>query len=373
MQMPLLLVVMAITAAYAYGQKTRRNKKKCVMIITIILALFSGLRSWWFGDLIKYYTLYRSCTGPEWQTFLSAENENLGIRWLFHYGNAIGISYDNCIFLIAVFVAVTLGILVYRYSPSPYWSYVIYIGMGFYMFTYSGLKQAIAMGFLILATMAMFEKRFWIFLFWVLVASRFHAPALIFLVAYPFCRQKLNGWYFLVLGCLFAAMFLFRNQLVSFMSLMYYDDENAYAAVDSYEVGGRFVMMMLIMAAGLILRPLHSWDKLYTQVFNLMVLAAALQTMSVFDNNFTRLTDYYYQFIVLFMPMMLQSGQSQARLYPEYSRHIRYWSASTYLLAGIGITAFALWYYHGYIQSGWRMLQDFVFRWEIDPYSLYGH
>lgn len=372
MHMSLLLVVMAIAAVYSWGAQSRRRKHSCVILITVILALFSGLRTWWMGDLIKYYTLYLRCTGPEWQTALFQEEGNTGIRWLFHYANAVGISYDNCILIIAVFSAVTLGILVYRYSPSPYWSYLIYIAMGFYMFTYSGLKQTIAMSFLVLAVMEVFERKFRRFLLWVLIASWFHAPSLIFLAAYPFCHQRLNSWYFITLAALFAAMFLFRNQIVSFLSLMYYDDQDTYEIIDSAEVGGRFVMMVLIMAAAVVMRPLRSWDRLYVQTFNLMVLAAALQTMSVYDNNFTRLTDYYYQFIVLFIPMMLQPGQSQARLHPHHRQEIRYWSANTYVLAGISITLFALWFYNNYIDSSWAILKDYVFRWEIDPYSLYG-
>lgn len=373
MQMSLLLLVMTIAGVYACGSKSCRSKRNCVVLITIILALFSGLRSWWMGDLIKYYTLYLRCSGPDWQTVLFQEEGNLGIRWFFHYSNAIGISYDNCILIVAVFSATTLGILVYRYSPSPYWSYLIYIAMGFYMFTYSGLKQTVAMACLMPAVMAMLEGKFKRFLLWVLLASWFHAPALIFMAAYPFCRQRPGGRYFVVLAALFAAMFLFRNQIVMFLAEVYYDDQDAFKAVDSNEVGGRFLMMVFILVMGLIMRPLHQWDKQYIQVFNLMVLAAALQTMSVFDNNFTRLTDYYYQFVALYIPMMMESGYSQAQKLPDYRREIRYWSPNTYMLLGLGITIFGLWFYNGYIDSSDAILKDFVFRWEIDPYSLYGN
>ena len=244
--------------------------------------------------------------------------------------------------------------------------------MGFYMFTYSGLKQTIAMGFLALAVMGLLEGKFWRFLLWVLVASWFHAPALVFVVAYPFCRQKLNAWYLISLSAVFAAMFLFRNQLVNFLASLYYEDQDTFEAVGATEVGGRFLMMIFILVTGLIIRPLHPWDKQYVHIFNLMVLAAALQTMSVFDNSFTRLADYYYQFVILYFPMMLESGPRQARRYPQHRQEIRYWSATTYLLAGISITLFALWFYNNYINSSWEVLQAFAFRWEIDPYSLYG-
>ncbi len=369
LQMPLLFVVMGICFLYAMHAPTRRAKRQCVVLITVTLALFSGLRTWWFGDLIKYYTLYVRCNGSDWWAALTEDWSNMGIRWFFHYAGAIGISYDNCILIIATLVAVTLGLLIYRYSPSPFWSYVMYIAMGFYMFTYSGLKQAIAMSFLILAAMAMFENKLWKFLLYTMVGGFFHAPALIFLVAYPFCRQRLNRRYFLVLIGLFAALFLFRTQIVNFMNDIYYEDKDTVTATK--EVGGRFIMMLLIMAMGIVLRPLKKWDRVYFQTFNMMVLAAALQTMSVYGNVFSRLSDYYYQFIALYVPFILQPGRSQAREMPQYRNQIFYWEPKNYLLLGIGIIMFSLWYYNNYIDSGWAMLQSFQFRWEIDPYALY--
>lgn len=131
-------------------------------------------------------------------------------------------------------------------------------------------------------------------------------------------------------------------------------------------------MMLLILALGVFLRPLHTWDRIYVQVFNLMVLAAALQTMSVFDNNFTRLTDYYYQFVVLFIPMIMELGGSQARKMPEHRESIRYYDPNLYVVLGLGITVFGLWYYRHYVNSSTAILQNFLFRWQIDPYALYG-
>jgi transmembrane protein EpsG len=370
MQMPLLLAVMAITAMYTYGIQSQRRRKNCVIVITMILALFSGLRSWWMGDLIKYYTQYRACNGSEWYATITSGTENFGLRYFFHYAGAIGISYDNCILIIACFVAITLGLIVYRYSPSPFWSYVMYIAMGFYMFTYSGLKQSVAMGFLILAAMAMFEGKFWKYLVFTFLGGIFHAPAFIFLAAYPFCRQRLGRRYVVVLIALVAALFLFRTQIVNFMNEIYYEEADSFT--DTNEVGGRFIMMVLIMILGVILRPLHNWDKVYLQVFNLMILAASLQTMSVFGNVFTRLADYYYQFVVLYMPMIMQTGRSQAKEMPEYRKEIRYWHPHNYALLSIAVIAFALWFYGNQLEGGYPIMKDFVFRWEIDPYSLYG-
>ena len=369
-QIIILAIIMGLTLVYSLGAHRRGQKRTCVIAVTLVMTLFSGLRSWWMGDLIKYYTQYLNCAGPDWRDVVFGKLTNSGIRIFFRSASMMGLSYDVCIFIIAAFSAITLGVLIYRYSPSPYWSYLIYIAMGFYIFTYSGLKQTIAMGFLCIAMIGLLEGRFWFFLIWTLIGGLFHAPALIFLLAYPFARKKLDANYALILLALFAAVYFFRNRIVEMLSEMYYDDEQALEA--SIKVGGRFMMMLLILALGLYLRPLRSSDKQYGYLFNLMVIAAALQTFSIYDNNYTRLTDYYYQFIVLFIPLMMQTGESQLAEMPERKGEILYHSRDLYLLLSIGITVFALWYYRSYVDASWALLNGFKFFWEIDPYALYG-
>lgn len=368
-QMPLLVVVVAITLVYTYGKKIRITKKACVQAVTVLLTLFSGLRSWWMGDLIKYYTLYRKCNGENWTETVFGDAENIGIRLFFKAAGTLHISYDVCLFLIAALVAISLGVLVFQYSPSPYWSYLMYIGMGFYLFTYSGLKQSIAMSLIIFAACGYFEQKPIKVVLWTAVAALFHAPAMIFLLVFLLPKKRLGAKYLVVVGLLFAASFLFKSQLVGLLSQAYYDDLSSYENIS--EVGGRFVMMLLIMAAALVLRPLRTWDRLYVRVFNLMVLAAICQIFSVYSNNFSRLADYFYQFMVLFIPMMLESGYQQAAHQPEHRKEIRYWSPQIYAFAAMGITAFAFWYYNSYIHAG-TSLNDFQFFWQIDPYALYG-
>lgn len=369
-QMPLLIAVAAITILYACGGKGTKQKKRCVQAVTVILTLFSGFRSWWMGDLVKYYTLYLNCNGSDWKSRVFGDSTNIGLRLFFRAAGALHISYDVCIFLIAALVAISLGVLIFRYSPSPYWSYLMYIAMGFYLFTYSGLKQSIAMSFLIIAAVCYFEGRQVKMILWVFVAALFHAPALIFLLLLLLPTKKLGSQYFITIVILFAICFLFKGQVVSLMGNWYYDEQDTYENINA--LGGRFIMMCLIMGIALILRPLHAWDKIYSRVFNTMIMAALCQMFSVYDNNFSRLADYFFQFVVLFIPLMLEPGTQQAKAFPTYRDKIRYWSRSTYLLVSICITVFSVWYYSSYLNASAAILNDFKFFWQLDPYSLYG-
>lgn len=368
--MILLLVVMAISLLYSNSRETKYNKKMCVISITVIMACFSGFRSWWMGDLIKYYTDYVSCNSEGWFDYIFDDYTNIGLKLCFHMAGSIGISYDVCLFVIAAFFSMALGILVYRYSPSPYWSYLMFIAMGFYIFTFSGLKQTCAMGFVIFAMMAILENNPKKFLIWVLIAGIFHAPAFIFFLAYPAAKKKINLTYVLLIIVIIIAVYLFRDQIVELLAETYYDDEKQFVATGG--IGGRVLMMIFIMAFGIFMRPLQKNDTMYLQVFNIMVIAAIIQYFSMYDNVFTRLADYYYQFIVLFMPLVMESGQHQAAVQPERKYSIRYFTQRSYLLIGLAITLFALWYYNSYIDGSQNILQDFKFFWEIDPYSLYG-
>ena len=102
-QIVLLLLVMVIAVMYAGRNETKYNKKICIVTITALMACFSGFRSWWMGDLIKYYTDYINCNGEGWYEYIFEDYTNVGLKLFFRGSGFLGISYDICIFIIAVF------------------------------------------------------------------------------------------------------------------------------------------------------------------------------------------------------------------------------------------------------------------------------
>ncbi len=367
----ILLAAVLIIALQYQTNPTLKRKRIVVGAITLILTFFSGLRTWWMGDLIKYYTLYRNCNSTNWLATVTEKWDNRGIRVFFHLAGAVGISYEVCIFLIAAFTAISLGILIYRYSTSPFISYLMYIGMGFLIFTFSGLKQTIAMGFLCYAIIGIFERNWKKFLLWTLIGGFFHAPALIFLIAYPFAHKKIDRWYLLFLATGLLLVLLLRDRIVSLLSELYKDDPDAYGLNDTRIVGGRFLMMLLILAVGYYLRPVRRRDATYAKMFNIMVLAALFQTFSVYNNSFSRLADYFFQFIVVFLPMALRpcgglAVETVQKESPGYFRH-----RDNYTIATVAVTAYAIYYYIGYVNNS-SFLNSFKFLWQIDAHALYG-
>ena len=162
-QMMLLLVVMVIALLYTRAKDTDYNKKICVAAITVLLALFSGLRSWWLGDLIKYYTDYLNCNGVDWRDYVFQDYTNMGLPLFFRGAGAVGISFDVCIFIIAVFFAVGVGGAIASsmsvlnfpqsghlpshfgevYPHSEHTNCVVALGMGA-SYAFTGIKSTVA-------------------------------------------------------------------------------------------------------------------------------------------------------------------------------------------------------------------------------------
>lgn len=358
---------MIITALYSIGKHTSGRKRAYIILVTIILTCFSGLRSWEMGDVFHYCYEYVGCNVPGWTLDLEAKDLSIGFQIFLHFAGQLGLSFENCLFIISAFVAISLGTVVFRYSPSPYWSYLMYITIGFYIWSFDILKQSIAMSFVMLAVIPIIEKKPLHFAALIGLAGSFHTPAMIFAIAYPFAHLKPRKGYFFIVASILIVVFLLRNILVNWMAGLYYDDSGRFTSNEL--VGGRLLMMVAILTWGLWMRPLHEYDSLYVKSFNIMILAIVFQIFSIYDNVFTRLTNYFYQFVVLYIPLILQPGDEQRRLYPNQRREIKVMSRQLYAVECIFVTVFAFWFYSrtvspSAIAASEGFLSQFQFCWE---------
>lgn len=358
----LLAVIVFITLLYAITTKSSINKKWCIRCVTVVLTLFSGLRSWRMGDVYHYCYLFMSYKNTGWSLDFET-HDSIGIQLLFQIMERLHISFNGCLFIIAAFSAVTLGVLVYKYSPSPFMSYFLYICLGNYIFTLSVLKQTIAMGFIILAMIAIVDGKPLRFLTLVGIGALFHPPALIFIVAYWLARRRIDARYFMLLIIAAVLIWAFKDNIVSIMAELYYSGETEYVATESFS--GKLIMMLVILAGAALIRPLKLGEPLYLYIFNIMVYAAMIQSFSIYDNVFTRLADYYFQFFVIFVPLVF--NPETMRISTINGRQIQYGyrlSPSTRVLATIFITGFGLWFYRNTLNGSIALLSEFRFIWE---------
>ncbi len=362
----LLAAVLLITVIYAVSRKRRVDKKRCIQAVTVILTLFSGLRSWQMGDVYHYCYVFLECNSESWKLDFSSR-DTIGMQLLYRAVGQMSWGFEVCLFLIAAFSAISLGVFIFRYSTSPYLSYLIYICLGSYIFTLSALKQTVAMAFLMWAMVAVIKSKPWRFLMLTGLATLFHLPACIFLVAYFAAHKKIDWLYFAELSVITGCIAFFRNEIVQLAASLYYEGELAFDAAEG--VGGKFVILLGILLLAIIIHPPRDSNPVYRYLFNMMVLATILQSFSVYDNVFTRLADYYFQFFVVFVPLLLDSrveitaassGNAQSlRLGYCIPKELR-------IIATLLISVMAVVIYVETLNAGTALLSEFRFIWEAD-------
>ena len=308
-------------AVLLFGALLPQHGKQKRIYIALMAALHTFICGWRYmyltGDLRKYAWGYYTITESGWfSDEVFNEGRNFGFLWLQKlFSTLTGGDFQIFLIFIAIVIEIAVAIVIYRYSPAPWLSYLIWNCFGFYVFGFSAIKQALAMAVLMFAFTGIMEERPKKFFLWTVLAGCIHAPALIFLPAYWIAKSKLSVRRMTAYVISAVLIFIFRNQIVTFISEFYYD-ETAFTVND--RLGGRFIMIAALIAAGVFLRGFSG--KNFSKLFNLMIAAAILQMFSGFDNVFSRLTDYYFQFLILYLPMMFYperdislGGKSQIR------------------------------------------------------------
>lgn len=286
------------------------KRKHYVLVMTLLHWFVCAFRYQFLtGDLRKYYTeFWKLEAAGYFDEYAIHEWKNTGFYWLMKFiGQVTDMDFQIFLIVLATITCVTAGIFIYRYSPKPWFSFVVWNCLGFYVtYDYLAIKQGLAMAMLMISMMCIFEKKPVRFLFWTFLAGFIHMPALCFLPAYFLANRRMSGK--MLTAYMVAAIIIFfsRNQIISFVGELYYEDTSF--TLTKEELGGRTIVIILMLAAGLMLRGFR--EKSFNQLFHIVVVAAILQMFSGFSHVFTRLADYYLQFTVLYIPMIFYDVQT---------------------------------------------------------------
>lgn len=352
-------LVAAVIALGVIMPQEGKKKKYYIIVVAALHIFVCGFRyKFLTGDLIKYEWNYRALRDFGWLSSRVLEGKNVGFTMFMKLLSGLsGGEFQVCLFAIAAITEIGLAVLIYRHSPKPWYSYLVWNCMGFYIFGFSAIKQALAMGILTWSMLCILEEKPRSFLFLTLLAGFIHAPALAFLPAYVIARQRINLRTLMLYAVAGALIFLFRNSVVTFVSSFYYE-EGQIEIVDT-NLGGRFFVILLMLLTGFALRGSQGGD--FDKLFNIVVVAAVFQIFSGFDNVFTRLADYYLQFTVLFIPGIFfdsrhLSMSSSGAVAPPLNFNRR----SRTLLAAMLMVVLIWWY--------WRTNLGITISYEVDNY-----
>ena len=222
------LVIVGIILGIIMPQQGYR-RKYYIIAMTLLHSFVSGFRYMYLtGDLRNYASDYGEVVNYGWfSDNVFYEGRNAGFYWLMKVVSSITDgNFQIFLILLAIISEVVIAVLIFRYSPRPWLSYLVWNCMAFYVSSFSLIKQYLAMAVIMCAMICIFEKKWKGFILFTLIAGFIHMPALIFLPAYFIANRKLNMQTILGYVLFAGVIFLFRNQIVNWIANFYYEDES---------------------------------------------------------------------------------------------------------------------------------------------------
>lgn len=285
-----------------------------IIFTGILLLIISSSRVFELGtDLDQYIGRFLNFPLKEYSEILQSGVDGSFKDLMFYLFSKIlsniGISVRGYISILSAIFLFTVFRLIKKYSSLPLLSIILFISLGYLFFSFTGLRQAMAMAFTISSLIHLKEKRINAFVLLVLIGSLFHSSALIFLIVYPISKIKFNKIQFLILGLGFFITIFFDGLIRQLIQIFAWNETLAsYADQDIALSYSGFIIQLSVY-----LFCLYYKDKLISQnqsniiLYNVLFLGLFFQIFAVVIAEFFRISMYFSIFSIVLVPMAIQS------------------------------------------------------------------
>lgn len=297
------------------------KNKICVIIMALGMAIFVGLRTN-YNDTGAYIQNYEGIS-PSGSLFSGIKwleiGDNPGFRFINNCLKHAGISTQNYLMLYAM---VTICIYVWfirKYSTSFWLSMVLFMCMGCYTFSMAAIKQSIAIAFCLVGTDRAIQKKYYTFIFWILIASTFHAYSLMYLIVpvltfIPWSRYS----YFLLLltGMAGFGLEALLGRVINITTMLgeEYDVELLSGeGVNIYRVAVVWAPVLFSFVVKKHIRQRH--DRIANIIINLTMVNAMIMFIGLFGtaNYFARLANYFLIFQTVSLPLLIEGFDRKSK------------------------------------------------------------
>lgn len=343
----------------AVSKLFKKKKKHFCGLVTLELALLIGLRSYRYVgvDLFRYLRTYNNLTDvPFFQAVFYKESGASALYYITCWiANKFSIDYQLFVSSIGVLCVLSAGWYIYQHSKAPMLSFLFYMGMGVYTFSFSGLRQAIAMSIVLLSFHALsMHKTTWV---WVLaiVAILFHPTAVIYLFFLILFTIPLNKTILIIYFVVFAFLYAFRIQTARIITLLF-DDGYVDAYSSQGNSGGTFVFLMVLLIVFLFLYINTMPDRAapQTKYGYILIFSVVIQMFASYAYTFTRLNLYFMALLAAGIPYLFDPA--------IWVKRIGRIGTLIVFLGYISIAGICIWLFFAHIEG--ELLTDYYFFWE---------
>lgn len=318
----LLSIFFEYGSSYIYGklgikQYIKKDKIASIFLI-LVVAVFAGLRIS-YNDTWTYRINYEVLTGTDFLAIDMALGKNPGFNFISTLFRVLGVSTQSYIMFFTLLIISIYVWFIRKYTNSFWMSVFFFFTMGCYTFTMSAIKQCVAVAFCLIGVDCAIQKKWGLFIFWVLLAVTFHPYALMYL-AVPFLM--FNPWtnktyvmmaIFGVLGVTLQGLLGTIVDVTSMMGESYDATTFSKEGINIFRLLVVWIPVLLSFLARKFLKSNN--DRATNLIVNLSTLNAEIMFVGLFGtaNYFGRLANYFLIFQTMSLPFLFNFFQQQSR------------------------------------------------------------
>lgn len=222
------------------------------------------------------------------------------------------ISSDNQVFILisALVILIPIAILIYKYSKNPMISIFIYTSWYLYYFSFSGLRQAIAVSICVIATLFMLRKRLIPFILTTVLASTIHTSALVFLFAYPLYWLKISTKVKLFAFFGMLLVLLMFKDIISLVADIVFRDNHYSGHINTATTGGVTIAIVYMFFA---LFQIFYNKNGTNPYISILLLISTIQFTGGYSQTIPRIAYYFLPLFALSFPEALSAINDKTR------------------------------------------------------------
>ena len=284
-----------------------KRKNASIIIFFIIFFIMLALRSTSCGTDVRNYENFFYFSSKA--DFSDIFKDNKYIEPLYYALNWCIVRIYPDFRVILVFVAFLstffLGLFYKNESEHAPLTILLFVTNACFTIIFSGLRQAIAMQFMIPAYYFAKQKKLVPFILVVVLATYFHLSALIILLLYPVFHMRLKNKHLIVVLSVIAITFIFRTQLFTVLFPLIGDKYSKYTNIGDTGGYSMFFFFVLWFMISFIYPDEKKLNFEIRGLRNVIVLMTIIQSFASIHTLAMRFNYYFIMLLPIAIPKIL--------------------------------------------------------------------
>lgn len=319
---PYFILLLVIVLLALIAKKAKNNKilyRYILYFIFLILVLFAGLRDSSVGtDTNNYIGMAMSDRIANESIFQSESSMEIGYLLIQKTFRLFSDEYWLLLTLIAAIVVFFYYKTILKLSENYTISFFIFITLTTYLFFFNGARQGLAAAIFSFAIIAVVNKDYKRYYFWVAVAFLFHKSVLITLPFYYLLRKKYSLKNLVILLISLFLMILLVNQLFTLLPDTMISRYGQYIDRGSEGGGLLTIFHMITLSFFIFMRQYIARGKkgiydIYLNMATVFTLIFVIVSILGLDVNIFRVSLYFSLGSILIWPMIFKATASKIK------------------------------------------------------------